>query len=555
VTAGATGRIRTAALSIGPCAALLVASVAFRWPALINASTVDSDAAIVGLQAMHILRGEWAWLLFGSGYQTSVDSAVAAGFFVVLGPTPLALVLSTLVGHMVATLLAFATLARHLPRWTAALVSLPLVFTPTPLHTYILGPPRQASLTLVFLALWLIDGCRVSMAGQGAQTPSTRAPRASNAWAFGGGLVASIACFADPYALLFLPPLLLLGLFVARDSPSGIDHAPAEPEACRPALAGTPTEGWGLRRQGRSRFVMTPLGALVGIVPLVWLLSRANSAHGEATFTASVIGHNFRLLEDECLPWVLSVTAYVPTVEAVYVPWRSGMFRIVQVLGAALLLLAMTLGGLRWAAARSAPLRDLGRFGNLILLLTLAAFLVSPMVMDLFSSRYLSAIILMCPFALAPAAARLGAKRFGALLAPYLVSAMACGWLGFGERVKGLVPVHLPGGGASDEERLGDLLQGRGVHHAIADYWVSYRLTFLYKEAIEVVPIHPREDRYAPYRQAESRATLVAYIFDARRSREKFAPTLEEIASSWTCGTLKEIVEVGDLIAVIGERP
>jgi hypothetical protein len=47
----------------------------------------------------------------------------------------------------------------------------------------------------------------------------------------------------------------------------------------------------------------------------------------------------------------------------------------------------------------------------------------------------------------------------------------------------------------------------------------------------------------------------VAYIFDARRSREKFAPTLEELATTRTCGTLKEIVQVGDLTAVIGERP
>src|SRR5580658_3704147 len=298
VTGGAAGRIRTAALWIGPCAALLVASVAYRWPALINAATVDSDAAIVGLQAMHILRGEWAWFLFGSGYQTSVDSAVAAGFFVLLGATPLALMLSTLVGHMVATVLAFATLARHLPRWTAALVSLPLVFTPTPLHTYILGPPRQASLTLVFLALWLIDGCRASMAGQGAQAPSTRAVRASNAWAFGGGLVASIACFADPYALLFLPPLLLLGLLVARDSGS--------------APAGQPVWRCGLRAEGWRRFGATLLGALAGIVPLALLLASAKSVHGEATFTTSVLSHNLRLLKDECLPWVLSTTGYVP---------------------------------------------------------------------------------------------------------------------------------------------------------------------------------------------------------------------------------------------------
>ena len=74
-----------------PLAVLLLASVAFRWPALINAATVNSDAAIVGLQASHILHGEWAWVLWGSGCQTFADSFVAAGFFALLGATPLAL--------------------------------------------------------------------------------------------------------------------------------------------------------------------------------------------------------------------------------------------------------------------------------------------------------------------------------------------------------------------------------------------------------------------------------------------------------------------------------
>jgi hypothetical protein len=525
VKGGASGSSGAAAFG-GPFAALVLISIVFRWPALINASTVNSDAAVVGLQAMHFLRGEWAWLLFGSGYQTSVDSAVAAAFFVFLGPTPLALMLSTLAGHMAATLLAYATLARHLPRWTAALVTLPLVFTPSPLHTYVLGPPRQASLTLVFFAIWLIDGSR---------------GRAPKGWAFAGGLVASVACFADPYALLFLPPLLLLGFVTARDSPS--------------AGEGGPAPSWALHGVGRSRFGVTLLGALVGIVPFLLLLSSAKSVHGEATFTPSVLGHNLRLLEEQCLPWILSTTTFVPTTEAVYVPWRSGVFRIVQIAGGALFVLAMTLGGLRWAPARaSTPVRDLGRFGCFVLLLTVSAFLVSPMVMDLFSARYLSAIILMSPFALAPAAARLGAKKLGFLLAPYLVSATVSGWLGFGQRVKGIVPVHLPGAGALAEEHLGRLLLERGVGHAVGDYWVSYRLTFLYKETIEVVPMHAAEDRYAPYRRAFERATPVAYIFDAHRSREQFAAMVDELATTGAYEAPEEILHVGDLAAVIVAR-
>jgi hypothetical protein len=505
---------------VDPRVVLVLASVAYRWPALINASTLDSDAAVVGLQAMHILRGEWSWLLFGSGYQTSVDSVVAAPFFLVLGPTPLALMLSTLAGHILATVLAYATLARHLPRWTAALGTLPLVFTPSPLHTYILGPPRQASLTLVFAAVWLLDGSRSIRDESGTRSALTLA--------FAGAMIASLACFADPYALLFLPALILLGLLTLRDAT--FEHV-------------RPIARWGV----------LVLGTLLGIVPLLALLSSARSVHGEATFTTAVFGHNLRLLTDQCLPWILSTTVYVPAAEAVYVPWRSGVFRIVQLTGGSLLLLGMIFGS--WDSSVGSPAsRDLGRFGSVVLVVTLGAFLVSPMVMDLFSARYLAAIILMCPFALAPAAARLGCMRFGILLAPYLVSAAAAGWLGFGDRVRGFVPVQLPDAGARDEDQLERLLSDRGIHHGVADYWVAYRLTFIYREAIQVVPFNVQEDRYAPYRLALDRASTVAYVFDALRSRERPDQLTLELASTGRYGPPKEILHVGSLVALLADR-
>src|SRR5260370_11002253 len=102
--------------------ALLVGSIAFRAPALVNAGTVDSDSAVVGLQAMHVLRGAWSPFLLCSGYQTSADSFVAALYFLALGPTPLALMLSTFVGHLLATFFAYATVRRHTRPWTAALL-------------------------------------------------------------------------------------------------------------------------------------------------------------------------------------------------------------------------------------------------------------------------------------------------------------------------------------------------------------------------------------------------------------------------------------------------
>jgi hypothetical protein len=515
-----TATRRTRIVSILPPAALLLASIAFRWPALINARTVDSDAAIVGLQAMHMLRGEWAFFLFGSGYQTSVDSFVAAAFFAVIGATPLALMLSTFVGHLAATGLAWGTLRRHLDPWIAALLTLPLVFTPSPLHTYILGPPRQAALTLVFLSVWTTDGAARS-----------RAPRVRY---FAGAALASLACFADPYALLFLPSLVLFSLLAVFD---GLD----EPLRTS-ALA---------HRAGVSM-----AGAATGFVPFLLLVSSAKAAHGETTFTAASIARNYRLLSEECLPWLLSTTAYTPIRELGYVAWHPGVFRPVQVTGGLVLILGMSFGFLALRTSSVPwPVRRLGLFGFTLLPAAIGGFLVSVMVMDLFSTRYLAAIVLVSPFALAPAAYLLGHARFGAALAPYIASAAVAGWLGFGAEVAGPVPVHLPGSGSEDEARLGSALKEHGVTSAMADYWVSYRLTFLYREAIRVIPIHASEDRYSAYRDAFGHAGRVAYIFDPHRSRETFEKMLDQVMTAQGVVAPTETLRQGDLTAVILDRP
>jgi hypothetical protein len=503
-------------------AALIVLSLALRAPAIVNAATVDSDAAIVGLQARHILAGEWSWFLYGSGYQTSVDSCVAAAFFALLGASPTALLLSTLLGHTAATCLAFATLKRRLPGAAAFVATLPLVFTSSPLHTYILNPPRQASLTLVFLAVFVIDG-----AGDRRDERSRRLHAAT------GAAIASLACFADPYALLVLPALLLLGVFTAYDGPGDAPRTVAR------------------------RAAFTIAGALVGIVPFALLLSSPRSVHGETTLTFAVVRHNLALLADPCLPWLLGATAYVPRALLGYVPWDSGpVFHTIQRLGAALFLAGVASGGLFFARSHTGwGLRRLGGFGVFVAILTLGSFLVSVMVMDLFSSRYLAALVLMSPFALAPLAARVGWKRLLSVLAPFLAGAGVSGWVAFGEQVSGARVVQLPGGGAADEMALLKQLEARGVHAAIADYWVSYRLTFLYEEAVGVVPIHEREDRYPAYRRAYAAATRSAYIFDPARSRETLAAMEAEAftgPSRW--GTPVERLRAGALTAVVFDK-
>ncbi|MEO5730740.1 MAG: hypothetical protein ABI134_36570, partial [Byssovorax sp.] len=482
---------------------VLAASILFRLPPLINASGTNSDAAIVGLQAMHILRGEWSWFLLGSGYQTSVDSLVAAIVFFFTGPSPLALMGSTLAEHILLTWFAFSILRRAMARlpdtsadragvWAAILVT-PLIFTPDPVHTYVLYPPRQASLTLVFLSLWLLDGAL-----------SSARPRLRLAL---GGAVAGLACFADPYALLFLPATALLGFLVSFDRPE----------------VGLPPRRVILERLGSALG-----GVLVGLVPYQLLIHHPLASRGQTRLVFAAVPHNLELLRETCLPWLLSTQIYAARRMSDYAIWETGAaYHAFQIFAAGLLVIGI-LSGAALFFTRRIPweMRRLGLFGAAVLPVTIGGFLVSPMVMDHFSSRYLVAILLVAPFALAPLATLLAPRRLAFALAPYLISAAVSGWVSYAPFGLSVHP------SLATDARLGEMLRERGIHHAVADYWASYRLAFLFREDPIVVPRNEGEDRHRPSRDAFDAAPVVAYIHDATRSRE----SLEEAERLFTSG-------------------
>lgn len=471
-----------------PWLAVLAASILFRLPPLLNAAGTNSDAAIVGLQAMHILRGEWSWFLLGSGYQTSVDSCVAALVFFFTGPSPLALMGSTLAEHILLTWFAFSILRRGLARLPdataeragilAAILVTPLVFTPDPVHTYVLYPPRQASLTLVFLSFWLLDGAS-----------SAARPRLRMAL---GGAVAGLACFADPYALLFLPGAALLGLLAGFDGPS-------------------PPRRVTLERLGAALG-----GALLGLVPYQLLIHHPLASRGQTKLALAAVPHNFELLREACLPWLLSTRIYAARHMSDYAVWETGAaYHAFQVVAAALLVIGI-LSGAALFFKREIPweIRRLGLASAAMLPVTIGGFLVSPMVMDHFSSRYLVAILLVAPFALAPLATRLAPPRLALALAPYLLSAAVSGWVSYAPFGLAVHP------SLAVDKHLGELLRERDIHYAVADYWASYRLAFLFQEDPIVVPKNEGEDRHRPSRDAFEAAPVVAYIHDATRSRE-----------------------------------
>lgn len=486
-----------------PWLLLLAGHVLFRLPAFLNARGVHSDAAIVGLQARHMLQGEWSWFLWGAGYQASFDAALVALGFALTGPSALTLMGVPFVGHLIACAAAYDVVARRLGRWTGFLLSLPLVFTPQSINGVALYAPRQWSVTFLFLAVLALDRAT-------GRAPRS-APRA--AWLAAGAFAATFAIYLD---LFGLQALVGLAIFAG---------------AC---VAWSPRDGRAWAQQGGALVA----GAAIGLGIVAWSRSQPMADATTMALTLSQIPANARLLWDTCLPWLLGAKVFVPGPNLYPDRWLApSPVAVLQWIGAASLLVATAFAGVA-VFIRRIPwdVRRLGGLGFVVTLSALGGFLISTMPSDLWSARYLAPIVWFAPFSLAPVAWWLRPRRFAIALTPYLVTAALGGWLAFGPYVDGPVPVRTPRGVAEDEAALAEVLRTRGVKYGAAQYWLAYRLTFLWDEDPIVIPLATLENRYQTYLAGYLRAPVVAYVFHPSESRaepETYENVLREVGARY----------------------
>ncbi len=187
-----------------PAALLLILALgaALRlWLLSRDVPTLDSDESMVGLMALHILRGDWTVFLWGQEYMGSLEAILIAPFLWIFGPSALALRLAPMLLGLgfVATVYYFC--ARLISRTTGLLAAAFLA----------LGPPFFVVLsvrayggyveTLLFGNLLLLLALR-GPAPAGWKTGGTLRPRLL-AWLF--GLVAGLALWTD---MLIAPYLL-----------------------------------------------------------------------------------------------------------------------------------------------------------------------------------------------------------------------------------------------------------------------------------------------------------------------------------------------------------
>jgi len=447
------GRWRAAA----PLLIALVAAVLFRLPVLLNADALNSDAAIVGVQARHFLDGDFAPRLWGARYQASLDVAfVAVVFAVMRGSSALGVLLVPLLGMLAMISLVWALLRRALGGWGALLAVGPLVFATQAVNmpmTYVL---RQSLVLWAIAAVWVFENARGRVR-----------------WLAVGAVLVGAGPWLDTFFYVMLPPLVLFGLWRALEAPDR-------------------------RRAVVVVLVCTALAAIV--------LAAPRGKVGELAVDADALRARWSLLSRQCLPFALGVRTWMTG----SVLWSPPLAVTVLQGVAAVAFAACVLAGALLRRDRS--LWAFGVMGFVAGATALGGFMASSAPLDMWSTRYLAPLLWFSPFAVAPVIARLGARRAALVLGPFVVSAAVSGWAAYGPFVDGPSIVRTPEGRGVDLPELAAELRSRGVHFAYAPYWDAYRLSLLWQEDPVVVPLEPDLDRQPALRERVGAAERVASI-------------------------------------------
>lgn len=483
-----------------PLLAALLLVVVFRLPPLLNANALNSDAAIVGLQARHLLEGEFSVRLWGSPYQASLDVLFAAALFALGGSSAFLVLLVPLLGMLAMVWLTFTIVSRHAGPAGALLAVLPLVFATQAVNAPMSYVLRQSLATWAICAVWCFE---------------LAAERARPAlWFALGGALSGLGLLVDTFFVVLLPPLFLLGALRAWTAPS---------------------------RKGA--LVALGVAGALGLAVSFALLVGAPPSGSTMTFRA--LDPNWFKLWHECMPFALGTRVWMPG----SVEWVAPLpVRVLQFAAALVFVGALGSGAV---LARSTRPHALGLMGVVAGLAAVGAFLLSSAPFDMWSVRYLAPLLWFAPFALTPLLVRFGPARGGLLIAPWALSALVSGWASYGPFVEGPAVVRTAEGIAAAELELGRVLRERGVHHAQAQYWQAYRLSLLWREDPLVVPLEADLDRRAESRQLVEAAAQVAHVFHPSEPRATAADFEAALVAK---GARYERFEIADFTVLLTTR-
>ena len=459
------------ALTIAVVAAILVGAGLRIWVLASHLGTADSDEAVVGLMARHVLDGDLPAFFWGQAHGGVQEPVLAAAVFALFGPSVLAL-------KMVPVALAAATalLVRAVGRRT--------IGEP--------GATVAAALTWAAptAAVWFSTKARgfygaVSVLGLVALLTALRLR--DRAWwpdAAALGLACGFGWYASPQIVFVVVPCLAwLAVTAVRD------------------------RRWELLRL----WWVLGLGVVVGALP--WLVANLGSDWASLT-----------------LPTVPVATSYLDRLELLFrtglpillglkVPFAAHW--VLPVLGPVLYLAA--LAGLLYAVVR-------WRHRRVAMLLVIAAaypFLAAAPASSFYMvvPRYLlhlwPVLALLLARALTPASARL---QVGAVVAVVGLSVVGTVSLSSWGRAH----PHTDDLAVGELGPLLHILEDEGVDTAFAEYWVAYRIAFESDEAVIAASLG--QVRHPPYQERVRASPRPAYVlFRGSVADGRLGPALDRL--------------------------
>lgn len=234
-----TVRMRPAERVTRPEAALLVAAalagIALRfWVMHLPLRVLDSDEAVVGLMARHLVHGrEFPVMYWGQGYGGTIEPMVSAALFAVFGSSVLALKATSLILSAVATLL-LVPVGTRLVGARAARLGAAAFWVST--ANYIVWSTKARGF---YWALMILGLLVVLVATRLADHPERRRDWVAL------GLLAGLGWWTNPQIVYFLVPTILWLVWRLRgDALRGVVAVPAFLVGATPWLVWNLQHGW-----------------------------------------------------------------------------------------------------------------------------------------------------------------------------------------------------------------------------------------------------------------------------------------------------------------------
>ncbi len=417
---------------------------------------IDSDEAVVGLMARHLLHGEFSVFYWGQQYMGTAEVFVTALLFLLVGATPLALKLSAMLWFVAFVVVHYSLALAVTDRRTAGMATILVAVSPAFFTVWTMKSRGGYMALLLFGSLALLLAARLLNSGYTRKVAALL------------GLVLGLAWWSHFLALLYIVPIAVVLLLK--------DERRLFTSGSATALLG---------------------GFLAGSMP-VWIY---NLGHHWASFTETESLRQTGFVADQ--------RAFFGTALPIVLGWRRNWNIDDLFWSAGLVAIGLVLLGFTVLAARCFWRTRPEHFSGKHLLLIFAGgypllFSCSGLAWFVDEPRYLLPVY-SCLFILLllwPRKQHARVALFGLLLATTIAGNL---------RISQQELV-----GWKNYEPNGELiryLRENRIDRVFAPYWVAYRLTFESGEEIVSTPLPGELCRYEPHERLVKNSKNPAYVF------------------------------------------